>query len=72
MANWWTRNQKPGDPNGPWSEVATAPDGTAMWTASGIFHKGDVVVYQGEKWVAQWWTRNEAPGDPNGPWIPAT
>jgi 5'-nucleotidase len=31
-----------------------------------------VVVYQGEKWVAQWWTRNEAPGDPNGPWIPAT
>jgi chitodextrinase len=63
---------KPGDPNGPWEQIATAADGTAIWTPSRVFTTGDVVVYQGEKYVAKWWTRNQAPVDPNGPWQPAS
>jgi 5'-nucleotidase len=68
QALWWTLNQKPGDPYGPWMQMATAPDGTARWTPSRIFTAGDTVVYQGKKYVAQWWTRDQAPGQPYGPW----
>jgi predicted extracellular nuclease len=68
QALWWTQNQKPGDPFGPWMQMSAAPDGTALWTASRIFTAGNVVLYQGKKYVAQWWTRNQAPGDPYGPW----
>jgi hypothetical protein len=71
QALWWTQNQKPGDPYGPWQQMSAAPDGTAMWTPSRIFTTGEVVVYQGKKYVAKWWTRNQAPGDPYGPWKPA-
>ncbi|WP_378971089.1 ExeM/NucH family extracellular endonuclease [Paractinoplanes rhizophilus] len=67
-ALWWTLNQKPGDPWGPWEEIRTTQDGTAVWTASRIFVAGDVVSYQGKKYKAQWWTRNQKPGDPWGPW----
>ena len=67
-AQWWTQNQKPGDPYGPWEQISTAPDGTALWTASRVFNSGDVVLYQGKKYVAQWWTRNQVPGIAFGPW----
>jgi chitodextrinase len=67
-ATWWTRNQLPGDPNGPWQEIATGSDGVAIWTASRIFQKGDVVSYDGRTWTAQWYTRNQTPGDASGPW----
>ncbi len=69
QALWWTQNQTPGDPNGPWEEILTASDGTAIWTASRIFVAGDVVLYQGKKYTAQWWTRNQTPGQPYGPWL---
>lgn len=68
QASWWTQNQKPGDPNGPWQEITLAEDGTAMWTASRIFEAGDVVTYRGTTYKAKWYTRNQVPGDPNGPW----
>jgi hypothetical protein len=67
-ALWWTRNQKPGDPYGPWQQISVAADGTAIWTPSRVFTVGDTVLYQGKKYVAQWWTRNQAPGQPYGPW----
>ncbi|WP_432991537.1 carbohydrate-binding protein [Dactylosporangium sp. CA-233914] len=67
-AAWWTSNQKPGDPNGAWQELAMAEDGTALWTASRIFNAGDTVLYKDKKFRARWWTRNQAPGDPKGPW----
>jgi len=67
-ATYWTQNQKPGDPNGPWQEIATTSDGVAIWTASRIFTAGDTVVHDGKTWTAQWYTRNQKPGDPNGPW----
>jgi 5'-nucleotidase len=67
-ALWWTQNQKPGDPWGPWEQIATTPDGTPEWTASRVFNAGDVVSYQGSLWRAQWWTRNQVPGIPFGPW----
>jgi 5'-nucleotidase len=69
QAMWWTQNQAPGDPNGPWEQISTAPDGTAIWTPSRVFTAGDVVLYQGHKYTAQWWTRNQAPGQPYGPWL---
>jgi len=69
-ASWWTQNQKPGDPNGPWQEIVTAPDGTAVWTPTRIFHAGDVAVYHGTSYQAMWYTRNQTPGDPYGPWKP--
>jgi chitodextrinase len=68
LASWWTRNQRPGDPNGPWQELAVNGDGVPLWTASRIFNVGDVAVYQGHMYEAKWWTRNQAPGDPYGPW----
>jgi enterochelin esterase-like enzyme len=70
VASWWTRNQVPGDPYGPWQEIQIADDGTAIWTPSRIFVAGDVVVHSGQRYEAKWWTRNQAPGDPYGPWQP--
>ena len=67
-AQWWTKNQKPGDPYGPWEQLATAPDGTALWTPSRVFNARDVAEYQGAKYIAKWWTRDQKPGDKNGPW----
>ncbi len=68
-ARWWTLNQRPGDPAGPWEQILTTQDGTAVWAPSRIFVAGDVVAYQGKQYVAQWWTRNQAPsGPPYGPW----
>lgn len=68
QASWWTRNQKPGDPYGPWQEMVTTADGTAEWTPSRIFDAGDVVIHDGIRYEAGWWTRNQEPGDANGPW----
>jgi len=68
MASWNTQNQEPGDPQGPWQEIAMTEDGTAAWTASRIFNAGDVAVYNGKTFKADWHTRNEPPGDPTGSW----
>ncbi|WP_154794508.1 heparinase II/III domain-containing protein [Occultella kanbiaonis] len=68
VASWWTQNQVPGDAYGPWQEVATTSDGTALWTPTRIFIAGDVVEHQGHRYEATWWTRNQVPGTPNGPW----
>ncbi len=68
LASWWTSNQAPGDPYGPWQEMLIAGNGTAIWTPTRIFVAGDVVVYQGKRYVAQWWTRNQPPTTPYGPW----
>ncbi len=66
-ATWWTRDQAPGDPNGPWQEIKQL-DGTTVWTSSRIFVAGDTVVHNGITYTAKWWTRNQAPGDIWGPW----
>ncbi|WP_337458890.1 exo-alpha-sialidase [Microbacterium sp. KHB019] len=68
MASWWTKAQKPGDPNGPWQEIAVDADGRTVWTPTRIFDKGDEVVYDGTEYTAKWWTRNQQPGLANGPW----
>ena len=68
-ALWWTQNQRPGDPYGPWEQIVTAIDGTVVWTPSRVFTAGDVVLYQGRRYVAQWWTRNQPPGQAYGPWV---
>jgi chitodextrinase len=70
LASWWTQGQTPGDPWGPWQEIAATGDGTAVWTASRIFTGGEVVEHDGQRYTARWWTRNQVPGDPNGPWAP--
>ncbi|WP_377270786.1 lamin tail domain-containing protein [Peterkaempfera sp. SMS 1(5)a] len=67
-ASWWTQNQTPGNPYGPWQEIATTEDGTPVWTASRIFEAGDIAVYRGRTYQAKWYTRNQTPGDPYGPW----
>jgi 5'-nucleotidase len=67
-ALWWTLNQTPGDIYGPWQQILTAPDGTAIWTPTRVFNLGDTVLYQGKKYVALWWTRDQVPGQPYGPW----
>lgn len=73
LAEWYSSGDVPGAaPYGPWQEVASAPDGTAIWTESRIFHGDDVVVHDGATYVAKWWTRNQEPGDPWGPWAPTT
>jgi endo-1,4-beta-xylanase len=68
QAQWKTKNETPGNPNGAWMQISTADDGTPNWTPSRIFTAGNTVYYQGNTYIASWWTRNEVPGDPNGPW----
>lgn len=68
-AAWWTRNQAPGSPWGPWQQVVT-DGGTDAWTASRIFTEGDEVVHDGERWVAEHWTRNQEPGEAVHAWTP--
>ncbi len=72
VAQWYTKNQEPGDPNGPWSEfgelVPAAGEGVRTWTASWSYTGGELVVRNGKTYEAKWWTRNQAPGDPYGPW----
>jgi predicted phosphodiesterase len=68
QASWWSRNQEPGNPHGPWQEIATTDDGTAVWTPTRIFDAGDVVEHDGRRYEATWWTRNQEPGSPFGPW----
>ncbi|GAA4723139.1 glycoside hydrolase family 3 C-terminal domain-containing protein [Isoptericola chiayiensis] len=69
-ATWWTKRQTPGaSPWGPWQELAETSEGTAVWTESRIFTRGDVVVHDGETYEAQWWNRNAEPGASRwGPW----
>lgn len=69
-ALWYTVAETPGRSSwGAWAEVAIAPDGSTLWTPSGVFAKGDVVVYQGRRYEARWWTRGVAPsGFPWNPW----
>ncbi len=69
QALWYTSGETPGASNfGAWAEIATATDGTAIWTASRVFTSGDVVVYQGRRFTALWYTRGQAPGGVGGPW----
>lgn len=68
LASWQTQNQAPGDPNGPWQEIAHTPDGTALWTPSRIFQAGDTASYQGDLYQALSYTRNQTPGEAGSPW----
>lgn len=73
VAQWWTSNQQPGDPTGPWAEVgaqvASSEGPQPSWTPSGIYDSGAVVAHDGELWRAKWWTRNQEPSSsPHGPW----
>ncbi|GII97841.1 chitinase [Sediminihabitans luteus] len=76
-AQWWTRDQKPGDVNGPWKKIG--PCGTApavdadqcapAWDAAATYSGGDKVSRAGVNHTARWWTRGEQPGtNPTGAW----
>ena len=68
-ALWYTRGETPGSSTyGAWAEIAIASDGSTLWTATGVFTAGDVVVYQGRTFTALWYTRGTAPGGVGGPW----
>ncbi|RMI09598.1 family 43 glycosylhydrolase [Cellulomonas triticagri] len=67
VASWWTRAQEPGDPNGPWQEIARDAAGDPLWTPTRIFDAGDEVVHEGTRYRAAWWTRAQAP-TLGGPW----
>ncbi|WP_246150413.1 glycosyl hydrolase family 95 catalytic domain-containing protein [Agromyces intestinalis] len=74
LAQWWTRNERPGSSaTGSWMErgapVAAAGVGVLSWTPSWVYTGGERVAHGGHVWKAKWWTRNQAPGDPNGPWL---
>ena len=60
-ALWWTRNQEPGSPTGPWQEMAETESGIPIWTPSRVFNAGDVVFHNGLLYRAQWWNRNVVP-----------
>jgi predicted extracellular nuclease len=73
QAQFYTKGDVPGaSKKVVWAELATAPDGSVEWTATRIFHTGDVVEYNGVKYVAQWWTQGDVPGASNKkqPWKP--
>lgn len=70
QASWWTRDQRPGDPVGPWQELASDEEGATVWTPSRVFTAGDDVVHDGTRFEAKWWTRNQQPhaAATGGPW----
>jgi chitodextrinase len=73
QAQFYTKGDVPGaSKKVVWAELATAPDGSVEWTATRIFHTGDVVEYNGVKYVAQWWTQGDVPGASikKQPWKP--
>ena len=61
----------PGDPEGPWQEMATTADGTAIWTPSRVFERADRAVYDGTVYLATRRTRNQPPGGPDHAWVQA-
>ncbi|WP_419817373.1 carbohydrate-binding protein [Glaciibacter flavus] len=68
-ALWYTRGETPASSTyGAWAEIAIASDGSTLWTATGVFTAGDVVVYRGRTFTALWYTRGTAPGGVGGPW----
>ena len=72
-ALYYTRNQTPGEPNGPWEEVG-APVVTAhgtypAWTASWVYNGGETVASNGHLWKARFYSRNVTPtASPYGAW----
>lgn len=70
QATWWTRDQAPGAPSGPWQEMLSDTEGRTVWTPTRIFTAGDAVVHEGIRYEARWWTRNQTPdpGVSGGPW----
>jgi predicted extracellular nuclease len=73
QAQFYTKGDVPGaSKKVVWAELATAPDGSVEWTATRIFHAGDVVDHNGVKYVAQWWTQGDDPGASikKQPWKP--
>ncbi|WP_435737415.1 carbohydrate-binding protein [Cellulosimicrobium sp. PMB13] len=70
-AQWWTKGQKPGDPWGPWEEIAGVDSaGVGAWKPTRVYVRGDTVTHEGTEYTAKWWTRNQEPGDRWGPWDP--
>ncbi|WP_082468039.1 lamin tail domain-containing protein [Leifsonia sp. Leaf264] len=68
-ALWYSKGEIPGsNANGSWAEIAIAADGSTLWTSTGVFNAGDVVVYQGRTFKALWYTRGTTPGGVGGPW----
>ena len=68
-ALWYTSGETPGSKsNGAWAEIATAADGSTLWTPTRIFNLGDRVVYQNRTFEARWYTRGQAPGVAGGAW----
>jgi predicted extracellular nuclease len=62
-AQFYTKGETPGAAKKVvWEQLATAPDGSVQWTATRVFHAGDVVEYDGVKYIAQWWTQGDTPG----------
>ena len=51
------------DPSQP-DEPSEDPTDANAWNESTIYHKGDTVVYNGNKYIAQWYTHGETP-NPN-------
>ena len=72
-AAWYTRDSKPGDPNGAWEQIGapvTTGEGTFLaWTASWLYTGGETVVYQGHLYKAQWYSRDQLPGTAGGAWL---
>ncbi|WP_278235978.1 Ig-like domain-containing protein [Isoptericola sp. AK164] len=63
--------KRPGEhANGPWQEIVETADGTAVWTESRVFVAGDVVVADGERWVALHRTRGQVPAESPDHWAP--
>ncbi|TQV81443.1 S8 family serine peptidase [Aliikangiella coralliicola] len=50
------------------SEVVDGCDGLAAWESSKVYHSGDEVSYNGNKYRANWWSRNDNPEQNSGPW----
>ncbi|MFC4242544.1 InlB B-repeat-containing protein [Gryllotalpicola reticulitermitis] len=71
-AAWYTRDSKPGDPDGAWEQigapVATDQGTFAAWTASWIYNGGETVAYNGHLYKAQWYSRNQTPGTAGSAW----
>ncbi|MDO6583863.1 glycosyl hydrolase family 18 protein [Photobacterium sp. 2_MG-2023] len=66
QAKWWSQNDEPGHPHGPWEKLDFTH--AASWSAEATYQTGDRVTHNGVVYQAMWWTLNNEPGAPNSPW----
>ncbi|HUM83710.1 MAG TPA: glycosyl hydrolase family 18 protein [Lachnospiraceae bacterium] len=63
-AKWYALGNTPGDPDGPWQQVARYDEyGLEVWYEGKVYTEGQQAYHNGILWQAKWWTNTEPGSD---------